>query len=92
MVRSIQQGLFLVLFSLLGSRSFGQLSFNLSASRDTSVTTASIGRNGSFCSGSNCVKFDITLNAGTDLLELEIIEGAVPGGALFYQINCAPTG
>ncbi|NCI52078.1 gliding motility-associated C-terminal domain-containing protein [Sediminibacterium roseum] len=84
----------ILFFLFLHSQSSGQTSvysFDLSASKDTSVTTASIARNGAFCGGTNCVKFDIVLNPGSDLLELEIVSGAAPNGSEFYQINCAPT-
>jgi gliding motility-associated-like protein len=37
-----------------------------------------------------CVEFIITLDPATEALSLDIISGAVPGGALFYQINCGP--
>ncbi|MEO7529882.1 MAG: hypothetical protein ABIS69_00680, partial [Sediminibacterium sp.] len=92
-MHSIQRGLFLMLLSLLCGRALGQstFTFDLSAAKDTSVTTGSIARNGAFCSGTNCVKFDITLNTGTDLLELAIVGGAAPNGSEFYQINCGPT-
>jgi hypothetical protein len=93
LMHRIQKGLFLVLFSLLCNQVSAQsiFTFNLSAAKDTSVTTNSIVRNGNFCSGSNCLQFDITLNAGTDLLELAIVGGAAPNGSEFYQINCGPT-
>lgn len=37
-----------------------------------------------------CVKFIITLDADAEAINFDIIAGAVPGGALFYQINCGP--
>jgi len=37
-----------------------------------------------------CTSFEVTLDAGAAMINLEIISGAVPSGALFYQIDCGP--
>ncbi len=38
----------------------------------------------------NCIKFIITLDPNATGIAFSIASGAVPGGALFYQINCGP--
>src|SRR6185436_8296945 len=37
-----------------------------------------------------CVEFIITLDPNATGITFNIIAGAVPGGALFYQIGCGP--
>src|SRR6478752_7753970 len=37
---------------------------------------------------SKCIKFTIYLDPGAMGLTFDILSGAVPGGALFYQVNC----
>src|SRR5688572_4737928 len=37
-----------------------------------------------------CVKFIITLDPGAVAINFNIASGAVPPGAMFYQINCGP--
>ena len=50
-------------------------------------------RNG-FCCGSTgnvkCIEFSVTLHPDAEGVIFDIYSGAVPGGALFYQINCNP--
>jgi large repetitive protein len=50
-------------------------------------------RNG-LCCGVNtpntCVEFIVTLDPGAVGLNFQIASGAVPGGAMFYQIGCGP--
>src|SRR5437868_13780590 len=50
-------------------------------------------RNDSCCGSSNpdvCVKFTIILSPNAVGINFNIASGAVPPGALFYQINCGP--
>ncbi len=47
-------------------------------------------RNGSCCGDGNCVYFIVTLDPGAAGIIFNIIDGAVPGGALYYQVNCGP--
>lgn len=86
---------------LLSSSTFGQYcdslvpSFNvdLSASPNMSWTSAPVQRNGSCCGSTNpdvCLEFVITLNPNTIAINFQISSGAVPPGALFYQIDCGP--
>ncbi len=54
-------------------------------------TTPAIQRQGNCCattSPDRCVHFDIILDPGTAAISLEIASGAVPSGALFYQMDC----
>jgi gliding motility-associated-like protein len=38
----------------------------------------------------NCSSFEILLDTGTAMINFEIASGAIPTGAMFYQINCGP--
>ena len=40
-------------------------------------------------SGVRCIEFIITLHPDAEGIILDIYSGAVPGGALFYQVNCS---
>lgn len=47
------------------------------------------------CCGNNtgndkCIEFELTLDPGTAAISFDIVSGAVPSGALFYQLNCGP--
>ncbi len=57
------------------------------------VSSPPIVRAGSCC-GSNwpdrCIVFLLTLDTATVAINFEIIDGASPSGALFYQIDCGP--
>lgn len=53
----------------------------------------SIVRNDNCCGTTppdRCVKFIITLDPAAVAINFNIASGAVPPGALFYQINCGP--
>lgn len=48
-----------------------------------------------YCCGSSsgndkCIEFELTLDPGAAAISFEIAAGAVPPGALYYQINCGP--
>jgi len=52
-----------------------------------------IQRDGNCCGTTNpdkCVEFIVTLNPNSLGIIFEICDGAIPPGALFYQINCDP--
>lgn len=47
-----------------------------------------------YCCGAsgndNCIEFELTLDPGAAAINFGIASGAVPPGALYYQINCGP--
>lgn len=48
-----------------------------------------------YCCGSSsgndkCIEFELTLDPGAAAISFDIASGAVPPGALYYQINCGP--
>ncbi len=50
-------------------------------------------RQGNCCgttSPDRCLRFNITLDSGAAAVSFNIVSGAVPPGALFYQIDCGP--
>ncbi|TPE42586.1 T9SS type B sorting domain-containing protein [Pontibacter mangrovi] len=52
-------------------------------------------RAGSVCGDDNCVVFNVLLDPASAGLELEIPDGSIPPGSMFYEINCdmqAPVG
>jgi gliding motility-associated-like protein len=66
---------------------------DLTGSPGGSWTSPFVQRNGNCCGTTapdKCVDFVITLDAAAVGITFDIIDGAVPGGALFYQINCGP--
>ena len=63
-------------------------SFDLSASTDTSVSVESV-RNGNCCTGTNCIRFNITMNPACSYVNLTVINPA-PSGSAYYQVNCGP--
>jgi gliding motility-associated-like protein len=70
-------------------------SFNIDLTGNPNATWISppVVRANQCCGLSNperCVEFILTLDPSTEAISLGIISGAVPGGALFYQINCGP--
>jgi gliding motility-associated-like protein len=66
------------------------ITLDLSGKKDTTVVIDNISRNGDVCTGSNCIRFNITLNGGSDLLSLNVQSPAPPGSSAFYQVNCGP--
>ncbi|MFL5754611.1 MAG: hypothetical protein ACJ76F_14455, partial [Bacteroidia bacterium] len=64
---------------------------DLSASVDTVWTSPSTARNGYACAGTGtdkCISFVVTINPLTTVLNFNIATGALPGGALAYEVNC----
>ena len=67
------------------------MNVDLSASPNVSWTSSLIAREGNCCGTTNpdrCLEFIITLNPSA--VSFSIASGAVPPGALFYQIDCGP--
>lgn len=66
---------------------------NLTASPNATWTSPDTNRIGHCCgttSPDKCVEFEITLHPSSVGIIFDISSGAVPPGALFYQINCGP--
>jgi gliding motility-associated-like protein len=61
---------------------------DLSGSADTSWTSTSVARNDTCCGTANCVEFIVKINPGTSAIRLDIASGAMPTGALYYQVGC----
>ncbi|MCR9172362.1 MAG: PKD domain-containing protein [bacterium] len=66
---------------------------DLSASPNVNWTSPLVARNGNCCGTTNpdnCLEFVITLHPNAIAVNFQITGGAVPPGALFYQIDCGP--
>lgn len=66
---------------------------NLSGNPSATFISPSIVRAGNCCGTTapdRCIAFNITLNEGAQGIIFDICAGAVPPGALFYQIGCGP--
>jgi gliding motility-associated-like protein len=90
---SMRQRVLCLLVLVLPVFSFSQvttINLDLSGKKDTTVVIDDVSRNGNVCSGSNCIKFNITLNGSSDLLSLNVQSPAPPGSSAFYQVNCGP--
>src|ERR1051325_3960258 len=56
-----------------------------------SWTSPAHSRDGQCCgapSSDNCTSFDVTLDPNAAMINLEIVSGNLPTGALYYQVNC----
>ncbi|OFY83243.1 MAG: hypothetical protein A3F72_17905 [Bacteroidetes bacterium RIFCSPLOWO2_12_FULL_35_15] len=92
--------LFIFITFLFLSKSYSQCdpdvpTFNVDLTGSPAGTwfSPNISRNGNCCGTSfpnTCIDFIITLDPGAVGINFDIFSGAVPGGALFYQINCGP--
>lgn len=66
---------------------------DLTGTPDSVWTSPPVARDGHCCGGAGndrCIDFVVTLDPNAAGISLDIISGAVPGGALFYQVNCGP--
>ena len=66
---------------------------NLAGQPNGTWISPSINRDGYCCgvTGSDkCIEFIITLDSAANGINFNIASGAVPPGALFYQVNCGP--
>ncbi len=64
---------------------------DLTSSPTATYISANSGRAGTCCATSdNCVEFVITLHPDAVGVIFDIYSGAVPPGALFYQVGCGP--
>lgn len=94
-----------VMFFFVGHSAFAQPSGNCDPSvpffncnlsgnpNGTWVSNPPVPRAGNCCGTTapdNCVEFLITLSPLAVAINFDISSGAVPGGAMFYQINCGP--
>lgn len=99
--RKILPAVFIFLFSFAGLGQSGNcdpntpfficnLSNNLFG---TWVSNPPVIRNGNCCgtvAPDKCIEFEVTLDSQAVGINFNIASGAVPPGALFYQINCGP--
>ncbi len=65
---------------------------NLTGNPSGTWISPNVVRNDVCCgqSGVTCIEFIITLDPAAAAMSFNIASGAIPGGALFYQINCGP--
>jgi gliding motility-associated-like protein len=64
---------------------------DLSADPNATWLSPSIARDDTCCGSSgNCIQFIVTLNPLAEGVIFDVVSGALPGGALFYQIDCGP--
>ena len=66
---------------------------DLSSSPTATYLSPPVIRNGYCCgvSGNDrCLRFEITLHPNAQGINFQVCAGAVPGGSMFYQINCGP--
>lgn len=57
------------------------------------VSDPAVQRDGLCCSSSKpdeCIEFELTLDSNVIAINFEIIDGAIPKGAMYYQIDCGP--
>jgi large repetitive protein len=56
-------------------------------------TSTAVQRVGHCCSASGsekCIQFIVMLDSNATAIRFDVISGALPGGALYYQVNCGP--
>ncbi len=59
----------------------------------TWVSDTAVARQGLCCGNTNpdvCIEFEILLDASAVAINFNIASGAVPGGSMYYQIDCSP--
>ncbi len=95
-------GTCLFLISMVSTQLFGQfcdaitptMNVDLTSSPTMNWISPSIVRDGNCCGTSNpdkCLEFVITLNPAAVAINFNIASGAIPPGAMFYQVNCGPS-
>lgn len=70
-----------------------QFTVNLSSNIDSLWTSPDTVRNDTCCGAvapDKCVSFNLTLNSNASGIIFDICDGAIPPGALFYQVACGP--
>lgn len=90
-----------IVFTLFSIQSYSQVNctedtpffeVDLSDSPDAVWSSPIISRDGECCEGGdnqvNCIELSITLHEDAAGIEFEVTEGANPGGALYFQIDC----
>jgi large repetitive protein len=96
--------LFIVIFLLFGSKQLSAqqpicdpavptFTVNLTGNPSATWISPFVVRNGNCCGTTapdRCVRFDITLDPNAMGINFNIFSGAMPPGALFYQVNCGP--
>lgn len=66
---------------------------NLTGQPNGTWTSTSVQRDGYCCgvTGSEkCIEFIVTLDSMSNGIRFDIVGGAIPPGALYYQVNCGP--
>ncbi|MCB9188565.1 MAG: hypothetical protein H6599_04710 [Flavobacteriales bacterium] len=92
--------LMILSLSALTNLSYGQacdpstptFTIDMTGAPDSIWHSPPIARDGHCCAASSsdrCVEFNITLDAGSSGIQINLISGALPSGALFYEIGCA---
>jgi large repetitive protein len=61
---------------------------DMSKNADSTWLSSSVTRNDSCCGSSPCIKFVVTLSPDAQAITLDIYSGAVPPGALYYNVSC----
>src|ERR1043165_283706 len=94
----------IILLTFAGNLSYAQAptcdgtvpyySVNLTGLPAGSWTSPSFSRVGHCCTASgsdNCASFQIIIDTGAAMVSFEFASGAVPPGALYYQVDCGPS-
>ena len=92
---------FFILYATITSQVYAQfcgpnvptLTVDLTGSPDSVWISPGIIRNDNCCGTSNpdrCIQFIVTLDSAAQGISFNVYSGAMPPGALFYQIGCGP--
>ena len=98
---SIRKAIGIIIFAAITNFIYSQpcdpnvpsLTVDLSSTPNTTWISPAIFRVGNCCGTSPpavCVEFLITLHPNAQGIIFDIYSGAVPGGSMFYQIDCGP--
>ncbi|MFN4233460.1 MAG: PKD domain-containing protein [Bacteroidia bacterium] len=66
---------------------------NLTGNPNGTWISPSVARNGNCCGTNNpdkCIQFNVILDPAAQGILFSVYSGAMPPGALFYQVNCGP--